>query len=181
MDQNEYISIEQVEALLADELEACDFSFEIACELNAPYQNLSDCRALQVRQKDYGFDPAGWVHEACGRKALFRANVCGRLAGFAAISENWNGMAEIDEIAVDRAYRRQGIGRMLLSAAETWARGQRFDFMRLETQTNNVQACKTYARADFVVGGFDRFLYADGDHHGEVALFWYKALRQGRR
>ncbi|WP_246637216.1 GNAT family N-acetyltransferase [Burkholderia catarinensis] len=77
----------------------------------------------------------------------------GRLAGFVAISESWNGMAEIGEIAVDRACRQQGVGRLLLSAAETWARNQRFDCMRLETQSNNVQACRIYACAGFILGG----------------------------
>ncbi|MBN3818463.1 GNAT family N-acetyltransferase [Paraburkholderia sp. Se-20369] len=85
-------------------------------------------------------------------------------------------MAEIGEIAVDRACRRQGVGRLLLSAAETWARNQRFDYMRLETQSNNVQACRIYVRAGFILGGCDRMLYAGGENDGEVALFWYKVL-----
>ncbi|MBR8342484.1 GNAT family N-acetyltransferase [Burkholderia ambifaria] len=180
MDRAEHISIEQAVDLPADELNGCDFSFEIAWELNAPYRDLLDLRALPVRRKDYGFDPAGWAREACGGTALFRATAGGRLAGFVAITESWNGMAEIAELAVDRACRRQGIGQYLLAAAEAWARSRGFGFMRLETQANNVAACCTYARAGFVVGGHDRFLYADGVNDGEVALFWYKDLRDGQ-
>ncbi|AOR71587.1 GCN5 family acetyltransferase [Burkholderia stabilis] len=177
---DEHISIEQASGLPADELERCDFSFEIAWELNAPYQDLLDLRALPVRRKDYGFDPAGWAHDASGSAALFRATADGRLAGFVAISQSWNGMAEIAELAVDRRYRRQGIGQFLLAAAEAWARSRGFGFMRLETQANNVAACSTYARAGFTLGGHDRFLYADGENDGEVALFWYKDLRDGQ-
>lgn len=121
MDRAEHISIEQAVDLPADELNGCDFSFEIAWELNAPYRDLLDLRALPVRRKDYGFDPAGWAREACGGTALFRATAGGRLAGFVAITESWNGMAEIAELAVDRACRRQGIGQYLLAAAEAWA------------------------------------------------------------
>lgn len=176
MNRTEYLHIEQVQALHTHELAACDFSFDIARELNAPYQDLFDCRHLPVSRKDYGFDPAGWAEEASDRRALFRASVHGRLAGFAAISESWNGMAEIGEIAVDRARRRHGIAQRLLSTAQEWAKDQGFGFMRLETQSNNVEACKAYARAGFVLGGHDRFLYAGGDNEGEVALFWYKAL-----
>ena len=63
MDRAEHISIEQTSALPADELDRCDFSFDIAWELNAPYQDLLDLRALPARRKHYGFDPAGWADE----------------------------------------------------------------------------------------------------------------------
>ncbi|ABB12915.1 GCN5-related N-acetyltransferase [Burkholderia lata] len=180
MDRTEHISIEQTSGLPADELDRCDFSFDIAWELNAPYQDLLDLRALPTRRKHYGFDPAGWADEASGKTALFRATAGGRLAGFVAIGQSWNGMAEIAELAVDRHCRRQGIGQLLLAAAESWARGHGFGFMRLETQSNNVAACSTYARGGFVLGGHDRLLYADDENDGEVALFWYKDLRDGQ-
>lgn len=177
MDKAAHIPIEQVTTLTADELRGCDFSFEIAGELNPPYQDLLDLRAVPVRRKDYGFDPSDWGDEAPGKTALFRASAEGRLAGFVAVAEQWNAMAEIAELAVERRYRRQGIGQLLLAAAEAWARGHGFGLMRLETQANNVNACSTYARAGFVLGGHDRYLYAGGENDGEVALFWYKDLR----
>ncbi|AKM42909.1 GCN5 family acetyltransferase [Burkholderia contaminans] len=180
MDRAEHISIEQTSGLPADELDRCDFSFDIAWELNAPYQDLLDLRALPARRKNYGFDPAGWAGEATGKTALFRATAGGRLAGFVAIGQSWNGMAEIAELAVDRQCRRQGIGQLLMATAESWARSHGFGFMRLETQSNNIAACSTYARSGFVLGGHDRLLYADDENDGEVALFWYKDLRDGQ-
>jgi ribosomal protein S18 acetylase RimI-like enzyme len=169
--------VELVEALPPQELANCDFSFGITAELVAPYQDLLDVHAVTPHQKDYCFDPVGWASGVSARKALIQARVGGWLAGFAAISETWNRMAEIDQIAVDRAYRQQGIAGLLLSAAENWAKGEKFEFIKLETQTNNLAACKTYSRAGFILGGYDRFLYAAGSNAGEVALFWYKALR----
>jgi hypothetical protein len=50
MDRAEHISIEPAIALAADELDGCDFSFDIAWELNAPYQDLLDLRALPARR-----------------------------------------------------------------------------------------------------------------------------------
>nr|WP_244097772.1 hypothetical protein [Burkholderia anthina] len=76
--------------------------------------------------------------------------------------------------------RRQGISRFLPASAGAWARSRGFGFMRLETQASNVAACCTYARARFVVGGHDRFLYGDGANDSEVALFWRKDLRDGQ-
>lgn len=180
MDQAEHISIEPAIALAADELDECDFSFDIAWELNAPFQDLLDLRALPPRRKDYGFDPAGWASEASGRTALFRATAGERLAGFVAIEESWNGMAEIAELAVDRHCRRQGIGQLLLAAAQAWARSYGFGFMRLETQANNVAACSTYARAGFALGGHDRFLYAGGEHAGKSHCSGTRTCATGR-
>ncbi|WGS45455.1 hypothetical protein LFL97_22220 [Burkholderia sp. JSH-S8] len=74
-----------------------------------------------MRHKDYGFDPADWARDTSNRQALFRADMNGRLAGVAAISESWCGMAEIGEISVNRA-------------------------------------CRTYARAGFILGECGRLL-----------------------
>ena len=68
MDRAGHISIEQVTDLPPDELNACDVSFEIAGELNAPYQDLLDLRALPVQREDYGFDPTGGACNAAGGK-----------------------------------------------------------------------------------------------------------------
>jgi len=44
----------------------------------------------------------------------------------------------------------------------------------LETQSNNVAACKFYASCGFVIGGVDLHLY-QGLHpqSDEIAIFWY--------
>jgi len=43
----------------------------------------------------------------------------------------------------------------------------------LETQSNNVAACKLYERLGFTLGGFDRFLYrGEMPETREIALFW---------
>jgi len=45
----------------------------------------------------------------------------------------------------------------------------------LETQHNNVAACRLYARHGFRLGGVDLDLYRGLPHPGrhEIALFWY--------
>ena len=44
----------------------------------------------------------------------------------------------------------------------------------LETQNNNVGACKLYERCGFQLSGFDADLYRGDDRCvREVALFWY--------
>ena len=52
--------------------------------------------------------------------------------------------------------------------------------IRLETQTNNVTACRFYQRYGFKIGGFDKYLYtALGKEREEIALYWYLFLSAG--
>ena len=44
----------------------------------------------------------------------------------------------------------------------------------VETQNNNVAACKLYERCGFRLSGFDQDLYRGQDPETtEIALFWY--------
>ena len=44
----------------------------------------------------------------------------------------------------------------------------------LETQNNNVAACKFYEKCGFVIGGFDFLVYKGLDiENDEVAIYWY--------
>lgn len=176
MRTSETIDITIEESLSEHDLASCDFSLEISSELVSPYDDLLNKRPIPKRQKDYDFDPVAWLDTAPERHALYVARSSNRVVGFASIAETWNGMAEVEEIAVDQKFRRQGIAAALLSKVEEWTRQQDFSWMRLETQAGNPDACRAYARAGFVLEGFDRRLYAGGPDDGEVALFWYKKL-----
>lgn len=58
-----------------------------------------------------------------------------------------------------------------------WAGQKALPGIRLETQTNNVAACRFYLRQGFVLGGHDRHL-CEGLSPGtrETALFFYRFL-----
>lgn len=115
----------------------------------------------------------GYLHAA--DRGAFLAYANGRPAGLLLLSEGWNRLAVIDDIEVDVTCRRQGVGRALIEQTEVWARARGLAGIRLETQDNNVAACKLYERCGFVLGGFDRFLYAGLDKSAsETALFWYR-------
>ena len=70
-------------------------------------------------------------------------NICiGRIM----ISTKWNGYAYIDDIAVSKDYRRNGIGVALLTKAIEWAKENGLCGLMLETQDINVSACHFYAK-----------------------------------
>jgi streptothricin acetyltransferase len=96
--------------------------------------------------------------------------------------EAWHNAARLWNIAIDRAYRRQGLGRELMQRAIAWAREQGLRAIWLETQTNNLPACRFYHALGFRLGGLDDHLYSNDDlDEREVALFWWYELPPGPR
>ena len=80
----------------------------------------------------------------------------------------------IEDLAVDRSVRRSGIGSLLMDIAAEWTKELGLPTIRLETQSNNVPACRFYQRYGFKLGGFDRYLYSALDlQRHETALYWY--------
>ena len=108
------------------------------------------------------------------QKAIFFADVDGIPAGQLKIMPWWNKFAYIDELTVDPEFRGKGIGMALINHAVEWARNHNYPGVCLETQTNNVPACKLYEKCGFVLGGFDIHAYKnDPDCPDEIALYWY--------
>ncbi|WP_317450863.1 GNAT family N-acetyltransferase [Sphingopyxis sp. LK2115] len=159
------------------ELAACDFSFDISQVIAFPYDDPYRLHPVPPRRKDYGWDPADWDGAETEKKAVFIARSGDHILGYAWVSEYWNGMANLAELAVDRRARGRGVAVALLARIDVWAHDNGFGLIRLETQSNNVAACRLYARVGYALGGFDEMLYAGGPHEGEVALFWYRDLR----
>jgi streptothricin acetyltransferase len=107
-------------------------------------------------------------------KTIFFAYADGQLAGQVIVRKNWNHYAYIKDIVVDVDFRRLGVGRALLQRTVAWAKAKQLAGIMLETQNNNVAACRLYESCGFKLGSFDRYLY-QGLHVGvaEIALYWY--------
>ena len=169
--------IEQANAPLPEEAEACNFSFEVTCEAAPPFEGSSIERIVPVApyRKSYPLDPERYCSYT-GRddRALFVAWDEAKFIGYVAVAQSWNNYAQIDDISVDVSARRKGAGRLLLNAAIEWAHSRALPGLRLETQSNNVAACCFYERHGFTLGGFDRHLYRTiMTDTPETALFWY--------
>ncbi|HSM71516.1 MAG TPA: GNAT family N-acetyltransferase [Anaerolineales bacterium] len=108
------------------------------------------------------------------QKAIFFADVDGIPAGQVKIVPWWNKFACVQELVVDTEFRGKGIGQALLNHGVEWAREHNYPGVTLETQTNNVSACKLYEKCGFVLSGFDMNAYRnEPEAHDEIALFWY--------
>ena len=108
------------------------------------------------------------------QKAIFFADVAGKPVGQIKMLPWWNKYAYVEELVVDTEFRGKGIGRSLLTHAIDWAKHQGFPGITLETQNNNVPACKLYEKCGFVLGGFDSYVYKNfPENQGEIGLYWY--------
>lgn len=161
-------------------LAACDFSFLVTREAIPPFEGdwLAHARPVEPYPKSYGFDPAELAEILPAEdKALFVILGDETPVGYLALSVGWNGFAVIDDIAVDAEWRGTGAAQRLMQQAIQWTGGKALPGIRLETQTNNVAACRFYLRQGFTLGGYDRYLY-EGLSPGtrETALFFYRFL-----
>lgn len=131
--------------------------------------------AVEPYLKNYGIDSEEFCHyrDAADGTVLV-AWLDKDPVGHIVISKHWNGFAHIDELAVDTAMRGQGVARKLLDVATFWARKHELPGIMLETQNNNLAACRLYERYGFIVGGVDHLRYRAIDPSTrESAIFWY--------
>ena len=126
-------------------------------------------RAVRPYEKTYAMDD----RHAPGSQ-VFVAHVHERPAGEIRLSHAWNGYACINQLLVAHHHRRQGVGSALVQHAVAWSQARRRPGVMLETQHNNVAACRLYEACGFQLCGFDAALYQGlSPPVHEVALFWY--------
>jgi len=134
------------------------------------------------RSTDYGMSPqdckdlTARLHEGDGLYLV--AEDAGKLVAlFDMQRERWRNTAKLWNIGIDRAYRRTGLGRELMNRAIAWARDEGLRGIVLETQTNNMPACRFYQARGFKLCGVDDHFYSNDDIGvKEVAIFWWYEL-----
>ena len=160
------------------QINQCDASFTIASKLvlsaesgKIHYTTVD----VSPYTKQYGTDEVDYTTFLSNPdKVVFFAYVDEELAGQVRVMKYWNGYAYIDDVAVDKKFRRQGVGRALIERAIVWAKERKFPGLMLETQNNNLAACTLYERCGFELRGFDTHLYKGLDPNtDEIALYWY--------
>lgn len=143
--------------------------------------------------KDYdaipGNHPDRWASRFdVGRWGVLAARMHGRRVGGAVIAwdspgldmlEGRTDLAVLWDLRVAPEARRHGVGTALFAAAERWASARGARWLKVETQSVNVPACRFYAGRGCTLGAIDRFAYPALPD--EAQLLWYKALAAGVR
>lgn len=105
-------------------------------------------------------------------KAAYLAYSGGECTGRLVLRQDWNGYAFIEDICVARKARGQGVGSALIGKAVEWAKERGLSGVALETQDNNLLACRFYRKMGFQIGGVNTLFYRNF-HNPETAIFWY--------
>ena len=105
-------------------------------------------------------------------KTVFFAYSGSECIGQIILKRDWNRDAFIEDICVAESARRQGVGTALIQRAIQWAKDSDLKGLALETQDNNLLACRFYAKCGFAIGAVNTMLYRNFDNE-ELAVFWY--------
>lgn len=130
-----------------------------------------------TRQTRFPDDELDWSHYINQEdKALFLAYLNDTCIGQIRIIQDWNRFCYIENIATKKEYRGSGVGTLLLHQAEEWAKQRNLIGMSLETQDDNLGACRFYVKQGFILGGVDT-LKQSYNPDIETTLYWYKVFK----
>lgn len=120
-----------------------------------------------------GYDPSAYIENP--DRIIYLAYAGRKCIGQIILRRDFNGYAFIEDICVSRAARGQGVGTALIQTAIAWAKPSGLDGLALETQDDNVLACRFYARCGFSIGGVNTMFYKNFSkpYCDETAIFWY--------
>lgn len=96
-------------------------------------------------------------------RATFVAEAEGQAVAFAVVSALtavFPVEAELESIAVQPAFHRQGLGRVLLDEVIAWCRATQASVLRLEVRAGNLPAIALYQRTGFQQQGIRRGYYS---------------------
>lgn len=113
---------------------------------------------------------AGWKR----RDGFLVAAGEGRICGYVGITaQDEHCIAWVGDLVVDRQWRRQGIGTLLLRAAAQWGREQGLSRLVVEVQTKNYPAIRFCQSRGLTFCGYSDHYWPSQD----IALFFGESLR----
>jgi GNAT superfamily N-acetyltransferase len=148
--------------------------------------DLTTRRVAEPYSKDYdaaGGSPADWPGRfSVSDCVVFSAFVeSARVGGAVVIPDSLSGVPDhgfdsalLWDLRVRPEWRRRGVGAKLFHAVEKWATESGFKQLQVETQNNNVAACRFYAEQGCVLREVHRGAYSEFPN--EIQLLWFKTL-----
>jgi streptothricin acetyltransferase len=172
------IIINEIDRNNLQDIDKCDGTFTIDTKLVVSAEKgIIHYTVLRIPpyEKCYPVDKINYATYICNTERIgYIAYINGQVVGQIRLSKHWNKYADIEDIIVDKIYRRCGVGSELINNAKRWARQNQLAGLMVETQNNNYGACKLYEHCGFKLSGFDRSLYQGiNPRTDEIALYWY--------
>lgn len=162
--------------VLIDNSYVTDYVWQVQAE-ERPYEEIVITfrlvrlpRSMRVRsRRDTDYLLEDWQRDEC----FLVAEEGDQIRGYLDMTvQAWHRTGWINDMAVSKAYRRQGIGTALLRAALRWAKDHELRAVMLETQTKNYPAISFYRKRGFTFCGFNDDYYTNQD----IAVFFVYSL-----
>ena len=117
--------------------------------------------------EDYDFD------SLCGDHTFSGAYDGDKCVGLAVLKRDFFKYMYLYDLKVSYAYRRRGIGKMLIEKAKEVAISAGYRGIYLHAQDNNLNACLFYISYGFYIGGFDTNLYKGTSQEDKSDITFY--------
>jgi len=115
---------------------------------------IEELHVVEDSDRKMGEDPSNYIKNGNTMISLHDGD---NIAGVVALKRDEDGEYELTKLAVDKAYRRQGLGQKLMEAVDDLAREMGLPKIYLLTSTKNEDAVRLYHRL-----GWTQFL--EGEH-----------------
>jgi ribosomal protein S18 acetylase RimI-like enzyme len=136
--------------------------------------NFRQARLPRSVRVDYPRSPHELENDWDQRSGLLAALIEEEVVGYVSVMQGIAPMTTwINDLAVLRKYRRQGIGSSLVLAAEVLGRQYKSQRLVLEMQPKNYPAIKMAQKLGFEFCGYNDRYYKNGD----IAMFFARQIR----
>lgn len=181
MNSAEEIIISPLKEELIEDINKTNDSFKVFGKVVPSFQSgkwaFEEILFDEVKDIRFPDDQLDWIEYIDSEdKALFLAYKNNDCIGQIRIVQDWNRFCYIENIATKEDFRGQGIGSLLLTKAEDWAKERNLLGISLEAQDDNLGACRFYVKQGFVLGGVDT-LKQSSNPQIDATLYWYKLFK----
>lgn len=181
MNSAEEIIISPLKEELIEDINKTNDSFKVFGKVVPSFQSgkwaFEEILFDEVKDIRFPDDQLDWIEYIDSEdKALFLAYKNNDCIGQIRIVQDWNRFCYIENIATKEDFRGQGIGSLLLTKAEDWAKERNLLGISLEAQDDNLGACRFYVKQGFVLGGVDT-LKQSYNPQIDATLYWYKLFK----
>ena len=151
--------------IIFDEIEVEPYIRNIAYDAASDYTKEFDIRNWAFFMAFDGEKPVGAITAASKTKEIY-------------MLDNRDDLSILWDIRVDDFYKRMGVGTELFKRVVDWSRENGLKQLKIECQTNNVPACKFYAKQGAILREYNEYAcvnFHDVREH-EIELIWYLDL-----
>lgn len=93
--------------------------------------------------------------------------------GLAILQHSWNKYIYLYDLKVNAAYRKQGVGRLLIQKSKKIAHDHGYRGIYTQGQDNNLGACLFYLNNGFQIRGIDTWVYTGTKQEGKADILFY--------